>query len=77
MTEIPAFDLDWYPIETAPKNKGAILVHCPYRKNTYTAIWGIADGSSEFMCWKHFGGGGDIFQEIKYWMPLPNPPEDK
>lgn len=65
---------EWQPIATVPHQRGAILVWCAERRNTYTAIW--TDNGYEEPHWEHFGGGRNHLQEEPtHWMPLPAPPE--
>jgi hypothetical protein len=64
----------WEPIETAPKTRHAILVHCPERHNTYIVAWhpGYEGHDSG---WNHFGGFGRALNESpSHWIPLPEPP---
>jgi len=64
----------WQPIETAPKNSKAILVHCAERKNTYTVTWARDDEFPWSGKWKHFAG--DFLNEVPtHWMPLPAAPQ--
>lgn len=64
----------WQPIETAPKDRGSILVWCPERKNIYTVV--LWRGKYVPHAWAHFGGiGGELMEEPTRWMPLPEPPK--
>jgi hypothetical protein len=59
----------WQPIETAPKDGTAILVHC--NRMTYEAWYS--------QVWNHFvhavtGGTHEV--EPTHWMPLPPKPVD-
>lgn len=68
---------EWQPIETAPKDRKAILVYCSERKNTYTAIWGKVGGFWNEDGWAHFGGNNNgMYEKPTHWMPLPPPPKD-
>lgn len=63
----------WSPIATAPKDRKAILVHCPEIKCSFCATW---DDITKV--WRHFGGSSyAIEREISHWMPLPPAPNDK
>ena len=62
--------IDWLGIESAPKSRFAILVHCPDIKCTFCATWD--DITNE---WRHFGGSSyPIEWPISHWMPIPSPP---
>jgi hypothetical protein len=62
---------EWQSIETAPKTRHAILVHCEERRNTYVVTWNPLE---EPPGWFHFGGGF-LYECPSHWMPLPDPPE--
>lgn len=71
---------DWQPIETAPKDGTVILVkHTrgtwiypkdPAKINCVVVFWNGNDRFSQF--------GPDNFyeEELSYWMPITEPPED-
>ena len=60
----------WLPIETAPKERKAIMVFRSDTLCTYGAAWD--DITNE---WRHFGGSSyPIGGEISHWMPLPSEP---
>ena len=62
----------WQPIETAPKSRTSVLVHCAERKNTYVAYW---RDMAETPAWYHFGGEF-MYECPTHWMPVPDPPID-
>lgn len=62
--------MGWQPIETAPKDRKAVLLYVPENRCTYTAVWFGQRG-----WWEIFGGDWrDHLQRASHWMPLPPPP---
>ena len=53
-------------METAPKGRRAILVHCAERKNTYAVYWNLTSET-----WFVFGGFNALSEEPTGWLPLP------
>jgi hypothetical protein len=81
--------MTWQPIETAPKNQTAVLVHrciSPGTKsgfseqcnesNTYVAAWwSDEDGENgEWVCFMDAVQDPRCPIEPTHWQPLPNPP---
>ena len=64
---------EWKPIETAPKEGPAYLVHCPERLNTYVVLWNRWEDVGG---WVHFGGGSRVAlnETPMKWRPLPADP---
>ena len=69
--------LEWQPIETAPKDGTVIL--CNERGWVYTAFWGMKtpdeyyyNQRSKTPQWLSH----NFPQEPTHWMPLPNPPKE-
>lgn len=58
---------DWLPIDTAPKD-GTLILCWPRDDEHATAYW--QEGR-----WR-VGCCGQSYYNIKYWMPLPSPPEN-
>jgi hypothetical protein len=56
----------WMPIETAPKDREAVLLWCPERKNIQKCWW--RDGA-----WQR--NNDTLMEEPTHWQPLPAPPE--
>ncbi len=61
---------EWQPIETAPKDRKAVLLYVPENRCVYSAIWVAHRG-----WWEIFGGDWrDHLQRASHWMPLPPSP---
>lgn len=74
-------EMQWQPIETAPKDGGSILVYCPNMR-----IYG-KNGNVVITYWQRhaahdpryaYGWVGlyDDKNEPTHWMPLPQPPKE-
>lgn len=75
MTNDQLDELDWQPIETHDGGRGAVLVWCAERRNTYTAIWRDDEWRGD-PGWFHFAGPADRLRETPtHWMPLPAAPD--
>ena len=62
--------MEWISVkDRLPEEGRAILVYCPQYKNQYCAF--LTDGT-----WMIFCDVSIICKEdVKYWMPLPEPPK--
>lgn len=59
----------WQPMETAPKDRKAVLVYCAEHRNAYAVWW-----DSEAKVWLHFSPCFSRLTETPTaWMPLPTP----
>lgn len=68
---------DWQPIETAPKTRHAILVHCGDLQNTYAVLWDETPIDMR-AGWFHWGADDRRLEEQPtHWMPLPKSPSEK
>jgi hypothetical protein len=66
----------WQPIETAPKNGGAILVWVASIERVFCAVWREDEEYPWSGGWAIFGGDHRQFlRKATHWMPLPEPPE--
>jgi hypothetical protein len=70
----------WQPIETAPKDGRVIVV----RHNRGTWIYEPDQGNISCVCvfWSHgrfkqFGPDAFDENQLTYWMPLPEPPQEE
>jgi len=59
--------MEWQPIETAPRDKKAVLVYCPDIKCIFCVY--LEDG-----LWFIFGNRGILQPKPTHWMPLPEAP---
>jgi hypothetical protein len=65
--------MTWQPIDTAPKDGTAILIH-PAAGEMRVVHWRIDRGYWSTDSWDD--GGYDADMHPTHWMPLPPPPED-
>jgi hypothetical protein len=65
----------WQDIKTAPQSRGAYLVYCPDRMNTYIVVWRDEEAWG-MPGWFHFGGGTNarLTEEPSHWQSLPGNP---
>lgn len=62
---------EWQPIETAPKDRTAILVYCPESGIIYQVY--RFEGEDRFRMYN--SGGRIVYQKPTHWMLLPDPPK--
>lgn len=61
---------EWQPIETARKDRKAILVWCPENKCQYMVTWCDDDEG-----WLLFGSLTKVTRRLTHWRELPSSPE--
>lgn len=67
---------NWQPIETAPKDNTAVLVHVPMKTINFvsTAFWDTT--ACEWrVAWVGIDNKPCVIKEPTHWQPLPQPPE--
>lgn len=71
----PAWEPQWQPIETAPKDDTNVLLWWPFWvKNRPTIGWFGHRGIQQWVCPEACEGDGE---PPTHWMPLPPPPSDQ
>lgn len=68
----------WEPIETAPKDRGPIIV-CDVLAHLYApqTVWWASyhPNATGQTCWRTSPIGGNKVASATHWMPIPAPPE--
>jgi hypothetical protein len=71
-------ELGWQPIDTAPKDKTAILVWCPNiggRVSQQTGLTGFHIVARYYDGCLEAEWNGDVIPKPTHWLPLPPPPK--
>ena len=78
-TPLPLQESPWQPIETAPKDTKLLLWWVPVDGNKYaeSAVIGTVSYHEPGTWWDGQRGEYQTLSHIRYWMPLPPPPEPK
>lgn len=80
--------MNWQPIETAPRDQTAILVHRNIWPGTYSGFseecnghntyvaewWGDSPAHGKWVCYMDAVQDPECPIEPTHWMPLPTPP---
>jgi hypothetical protein len=76
-------EMEWMPIETAPRDASRILIYCPRTSRQVQEVWwSIPYEGSPAGYWSTpvgpTGRGYIILPEAAtHWMPLPPPPKEQ
>lgn len=74
--EPPTADMEWQPIETAPKDGTEVLLFWQYTyPNDEYLTQGVEIGAFDEGCWTTYCGDTPD-SIITHWMPLPAPPQE-
>lgn len=76
---VPAADVrpvEWISVEERLPEFGQVVLAVSFERNMYRAVR-LERIGGEGVFWTYDGEHGFCFEYFNYWMPLPQPPQDR